>query len=94
MTRNVQTIAVTHTVHNIPESAESVMKIITDHIVKERVIPLVKHVLIIILVTPVKGDSMVMTVNRDALIAVRTVNVMANVRHVLLDILERGVDVN
>lgn len=94
MTRNVQTIAVTHTVHNIPESAESVMKIITDHIVKERVIPLVKHVLIIILVTPVKRDSMVMTVNRDALIAVRTVNVMANVRHVLLDILERGVDVN
>lgn len=94
MTRNVQTIAVTHTVHNIPESAESVMKVITDHIVKERVIPLVKHVLIIILVTPVKRDSMVMTVNRDALIAVRTVNVMANVRHVLLDILERGVDVN
>lgn len=94
MTRNVQTIAVTHTVHNIPESAESVMKIITDHIVKERVIPLVKHVLIIILVTPVKRDSMAMTVNRDVLIAVRTVNVMANVRHVLLDILERGVDVN
>lgn len=94
MTRNVQTIAVTHTVHNIPESAESVMKVITDHIVKERVIPLVKHVLIIILVTPVKRDSMAMTVNRDVLIAVRTVNVMANVRHVLLDILERGVDVN
>lgn len=94
MTRNVQTIAVTHTVHNIPESAESVMKVITDHIVKERVIPLVKHVLIIILVTPVKRDSMAMTVNRDVLIAVRTVNVMANVRHVLLDILEKDVDVN
>jgi hypothetical protein len=94
VTRNVQTTAASHTVHNIQASAESVMKATTVHIVKEHVTPPVERVRITVLVKPAKRDFMVKIVNRDALIIVKTVKLMANVGHVLMDILEKTVDVN